>query len=450
MSTPAQSDVKTDDSASAQSIHTPSEAASLPVLPAAPPPPRRGGLRSATRALKHVNYQLYFGGQLVSLIGTWMQSVAQSWLVYRLTGSELMLGVVGFCAQVPVFFLAAIGGTVADRLPRRAIIITTQTVAMCQATTLAVLTLTGHVQVWHVMILACTLGVVNAFDVPTRQSFVVEMVGKEDLPNAIALNSTMFNGARMAGPAIAGVLLAAVGEGWCFALNGVSYLAVLTSLFFIRPVRHAVAPKRASVLHNLKEAAQYIRGKEPVRLLLMMLAVSALMGMPYQVLMPIFAQDVLHAGPRGLGYLMSAAGVGALCAAVMLATRHHVDGLERWVGRASFGFGAALVAFSFSPVLWLSLLLVLCVGFCMMTQMASSNTLIQTMVPDQLRGRVMAAYTMMLMGMTPFGALIAGALGHRIGAPHALAVGGCVCMVVSLFYRRKRTAAFLGALPKPA
>jgi MFS family permease len=417
----------------------------LPVLPAVPAPPKRGGLRAAARALRHGNYQLYFGGQLVSLIGTWMQTVAQSWLVYRLTGSEFLLGVVGFTSQIPVFFLAPIGGAVADRLPRRAIMVLTQSIATVQAFILAALTLSGTVQVWHILVLAGVLGLVNAFDVPTRQSFVVELVGKEDLQNAIALNSSMFNGARMIGPAIAGLTVAAVGEGWCFFLNGVSYLAVIAGLLLIRLHRRAVAPKRASVLEQLKEAAKYIRKTEPIRLLLIMLAVSALMGMPYQVLMPIFAHDVLHAGPVGLGWLMSAAGVGALCAALTLATKHQVAGLERWVARASFGFGLGLIAFSGSHWLGLSLLFTLGVGFAMMIQMASTNTLIQTMVPDDLRGRVMAAYTMMLMGMTPFGALLGGTLAHHLGAPATLALGGGVIMVASLLFRRK-LAVFQGAL----
>jgi MFS family permease len=388
---------------------------------------------------------LYFAGQLISLIGTWMQTVAQAWLVYRLTGSELLLGMVGFTSQIPVLLLAPIGGAVADRLPRRTIMVITQSLATVQAFVLAALTLTGTVHVWHVLVLAGLLGLVNAFDIPTRQSFVVELVGKADLQNAIALNSSMFNGARMVGPAVAGLTVAAVGEGWCFFLNGVSYLAVIAGLLLIRLQRRPVPPQRASLLQNLAEAADYIRGKAPVRLLLIMLAISALMGMPYQVLMPIFAQDVLHAGPRGLGWLMSAAGVGALGAALLLATKRHVAGLERWVGRAAFGFGVALIAFTTSHTFWLSLLFMLCVGFAMMTQMASSNTLLQTMVPDALRGRVMAAYTMMLMGMTPFGALIGGAIAHRIGAAATLASGGAVIIAASLLYRR-RLGVFAGAL----
>ncbi|HUJ75797.1 MAG TPA: MFS transporter [bacterium] len=416
-----------------------------------PTPPARTGAPSFVRALQHRNYRLFFTGQLISLIGTWMQSVAQAWLVYRLTGSELLLGLVTFCQQIPVFLLAAVGGTVADRVSRRGIMVCTQSIAMVQALVLAVQTLTHTVQVWEIFLLALVLGLVNSFDVPSRQALSVDMVGKADLQNAIALNSSIFNGARMVGPAIAGLLVAAVGEGWCFFLNGVSYVAVIAGLLMMRLKPGAVARRKASILENVREGVRYIRQTQPVAMLLLMLGVASLMGMPYQVLMPIFAQGVLHSGPSGLGLLMSCAGVGALGAAISLATRLQVRGLEVWIGRAAVSFGLALIAFALSRWLWLSCLLLVGVGYSMMTQMASSNTLIQVMVPDHLRGRVMAAYSMMLMGMAPFGALLAGALAQHIGTPMTVALGGGLCMLSGLAFRRRlaRFRSQSGALLAP-
>ena len=389
---------------------------------------------SALRALSHRNYRLFFGGQLVSLIGTWMQTVAQSWLVYRLTHSELLLGLVGFSSYIPVFLLATLGGTVADRGDRRRILVTTQSLAMLQAFILAGLTLTGTVQVWHIFLLASCLGLVNAFDIPARQAFSVEMVGRADLQNAIALNSSIFNGARMVGPAVAGVMIAWLGEGWCFFVNGASYLAVIAGLIAMRVGPHERG-LTAGILAHVTEGLRFVGHTPPVRVILLMLAMVSLVGMPYTVLMPVFAASVLKTGPSGLGWLMSSAGVGALGAAVTLALRREVRGLERWVARASLGFGAALVAFSTSRWMALSMVLLVAVGYCMMLQMASSNTLVQHMVPDRLRGRVMAVYSMMFMGMSPFGALLAGALAHRIGAPATVALGGCVCMAGSLALR---------------
>ncbi len=384
-----------------------------------------------TRAFRHRNYQLFFGGQLISLTGTWMQSIAESWLVFRLTGSSALLGVTSFCTLIPVFLFATIGGTVADRVNRHRIIIVTQTLSMVFPLVLAALTLSGHVRVWHVFVLATCLGIVNAFDIPARQSFLVDMVGREDLMNAIALNSSMFNGARVVGPAVAGLLVAAVGEGWCFLLNGLSYIAVITGLLLMEVPARPMAAARGPALHDTIEGFRFVVRNAPVHALLALLGVVSFAGMPYSVLMPVFAESILHSGPTGLGLLMGASGLGALGGALALVSRRGVRGLGRWVATAAAAFGIALMCFSLSRSLWLSALLLVPVGASMIVQMASSNTLIQAMVPDALRGRVMAVYSMMFMGMAPFGSLFAGWVAERIGAPATVAGGGLVCLVAA-------------------
>jgi MFS family permease len=377
----------------------------------------------AWRALRHRNFQLFFSGQLISLIGTWMQSVAQSWLVYRLTGSALLLGAVGFASQIPVFLIAPFGGITADRHNRQYIVIATQTASMLLAFILAALTLLHKVQVWHIFILAALLGVVNAYDIPGRQSFLVDMVGKDDLMNAIALNSSMFNGARVIGPAVAGILVAKIGEGWCFFANAVSYIAVIVGLLLMR----VATPPRVNMVspfEHMMEGFRFVNETAPIRALLLLLGLVSLVGMPYAVLMPIFADQILHGGARGLGILMGASGVGALLGALTLAFREGVKGLGRWVAWCCAGFGASLAAFALSHNFRLSVMMLLPVGYCIMLQMACSNTLIQVMVPDALRGRVMAVYSMMFMGMAPIGALLGGVLADRFGAPLTVAVGG--------------------------
>jgi MFS family permease len=381
------------------------------------------------RALRHPDYQLFFGGQLISLIGTWMQVMAQSWLVYRLTNSAVLLGFVGFSSQIPVFLLAPLGGSVADRIDRRHILVATQTAAMLQAFVLAGLTLAGFVQVWHIFVLAALLGIVNAFDIPTRQAFVVDMVGREDLVNAIALNSSMINGARIVGPAVAGVLVASIGEGWCFLVNGVSYLAVITGLLLMSMTIQIPVPLPGSALGSIVEGFRYIRRMRPIRTLLLLLGLVSITGMPYAVLMPIFADRILHGGARGQGLLMGATGLGALAGALLLATRRDIRGLGRWVALATLGFGVGLVLFSLSRFFWLSAALLLPVGFCMIIEMASSNTLIQSLVSNEFRGRVMAVYSMMFLGMAPFGALLAGTLASHLGAPATVALGGIACII---------------------
>jgi MFS family permease len=358
--------------------------------------------------------------------------VAQAWLVYRLTGSSLLLGLVGFANQIPVFLLAPVGGMVADRQSRHRIVIVTQATAMLLALILSALTLLQIIQVWHVMTLAALLGVVYAFDIPARQAFIVDMVSADDLLNAIALNSSMVNSARILGPAIAGIMVAAIGEGWCFFANGVSYVAVLAGLILMAvPVRERLG---SAGLESIVEGFRFVTRTGPIRALLILLGVVSVTGMPYTVLMPIFADEVLHGGARGLGWLMGASGVGALAGTLTLAAKREARGLGKWITLASAGFGASMILFSLSRSFYLSMALLVPVGFSMMMQMASSNTLIQTMSPDALRGRVMAVYSMMFMGMAPFGALIAGALASRLGAPATVVVGGLACLLASAIF----------------
>ncbi len=387
------------------------------------------------RALRHRNFQLFFSGQLISLIGTWMQTVAQAWLVYRMTKSALLLGSVGFASQIPVFLIAPFGGITADRVNRQRLVVATQTAAMILAGILAFLTLSGRVHVWHIFVLASTLGVVNAFDIPGRQSFLVDMVGKEDLMNAIALNSSMFNGARIIGPAIAGILVARIGEGWCFAANSISYIAVIAGLLLMR-VHCAPRASKHSPIEDIIEGFRWANHTRIIRALLLLLGLVSLVGMPYTVLMPVFADKILHGGARGLGILMGATGVGALFGALTLAAKTGVRGLGRWVAFACGSFGISLFLFSFSRSFWLSVALLLPAGYSMMLQMACSNTLIQTMVPDELRGRVMSVYSMMFMGMAPFGAFFGGALAHHIGAPLTVAMGGVACVIGAISFGR--------------
>ncbi len=391
------------------------------------------------RALKHRNYRLFFVGQGTSLVGTWLTRVATAWLVYRLTSSALLLGIVGFAGQIPTFLLAPFAGVLVDRWDRHRVLVVTQALAMVQSALLAWFALRGTITVWHVLVLSAFQGLINAFDTPARQAFVVEMVdAREDLANAIALNSSMVNGARLLGPSVAGVLIAVVGEGWCFAVDAVSYVAVIISLLLmhLRPRTEARrVPKR--VLVELREGFRYAGSFAPIRAILLLLACVSLTGIPYTVLMPIFASKVLHGGAHTLGILMAATGVGAVAGALWLAARTTVLGLGRTLWHAGTLFGAALIAFSFSRAVWLSTLLLIAAGGGMMVQMATSNTLIQTMVDEDKRGRVMSFYTMAFFGMMPFGSLAAGWLGARIGAPATVAWGGVATLAaVALFVRQ--------------
>jgi MFS family permease len=407
------------------------------IASAAPPPTQRSRFRDMVSSLRHRNFQLFFSGQLISLIGTWMQTIAQSWLVYRITGSSLLLGVVGFAGQIPIFILAPLGGLAADRWNRHRIVVCTQVASMILAFALAALTLLHIVKTWEIVVLAALLGAVNAFDIPGRQSFLIEMVSREDLMNAIALNSSMFNGARVIGPAIAGILVSRIGEGWCFFVNGASYIAVIVGLLLMKLAPFRPARAGTSPFEHIAEGFRYIQRTAPILALITLIGIVSLVAVPYSVLMPIFADRILHRGAHGLGILMGAAGVGALLGALTLASRRGVKGLGRVVGISAMGFGASLILFAFSKNFWLSVILIVPVGYGVMLQMSSSNTLIQAMVPDELRGRAMAMYTMMFMGMAPIGSLLSGVFADTIGAPWTVAVGGLGAVLGAIYFLRR-------------
>ena len=396
----------------------------------------RSGLSFMWRALEHRNYRLFFSGQSLSLIGTWMTRVATSWLVYRLTGSALLLGIVGFAGQIPSFLLAPIAGVLVDRWDRHKLLVVTQILAMLQSLALAILAITGLITVWEIIALSVFQGLINAFDMPARQAFMVEMVeSREDLPNAIALNSSMVNAARLLGPSLAGVLIATVGEGWCFMIDAISYLAVIASLLMmsITP-RTSTTLRGSNILQQLREGWRYVSGFSPIRNILLLLGFVSLVGMPYTVLMPIFAEDVLKGGPNTLGLLMASSGVGALLGALFLASRRTVLGLGKLIPLAAGIFGAGLIAFSFSHVMWLSIVLMLVTGLGFMVQMAVSNTLLQTITDEDKRGRVMSFYTMAFMGTAPFGSLLAGIAAAKFGAPKTLMFGGIGCIIGALIF----------------
>jgi len=388
-----------------------------------------------TRALQHRNYRLFFSGQTVSLVGTWITRIATSWLVYRLSGSVLLLGIVGFFGQIPTLILAPFAGVLVDRWNRHRILVVTQFLSMLQSVALAVLTFAGIITVVDVLILQVVQGVINAFDTPARQAFVVEMVeDRADLPNAIALNSSMVNASRVIGPSIGGIIIAAVGEGWCFTIAAVSYLAVIASLLAMRIVKLERERPETHAWEDLRNGFRYVTHFAPVRESLLLLALVGTMGMPYTVLMPAIASGVLHGGPHTLGYLMTASGVGALGGALYLASRTTVLGLGRAIVVATMTFGASLVAFSLSHTLWLSLLLMPFVGGGMMVEMASTNTIIQTIVDDHMRGRVMAFYTMAFLGTAPLGSLLAGFVADHIGPMKTIMVGGTSCIIAGAVF----------------
>jgi len=382
-----------------------------------------------TRALRHRNYRLFFSGQSVSLVGTWITRVATSWLVYRLTGSELLLGVVGFCGQIPTMLLAPFAGVLVDRWDRHRLLVLTQAASMLQSFVLAVLTLRHEITVPWLLGLQIVQGVINAFDTPARQAFVVEMVeDRADLANAIALNSSMVNGSRIIGPSIGGLLIAAVGEGWCFLADAVSYLFVIASLLMMRLPSARSARVEARVLEELRVGYRYVRESAPIRTALVVLAIVSTMAMPYTVLMPAYAAEVLHGGPNTLGLLMTASGVGALGGGLYLASRQSVVGLGRVAAYSTLIFGAGLVAFAFTTSLWVALAVLPFVGAGFMVEMAATNTVLQTLVTDDLRGRVMAFYTMAFFGTAPLGSLLAGLAADRVGARWTIAAGGVISL----------------------
>ena len=396
------------------------------------------GINLIFRALYHRNYRLFFGGQGISLIGTWMQQIAMSWLVYRMTSSAFLLGLIGFSSQICSFFFSPFAGVISDRWNRHHILIVTQSLAMIQASILAFLTLTGMIAVHHLIVLSLFLGLVNAFDMPTRQAFVVEMVERrENLGNAIALNSFLFNGARLVGPSVAGLLISILGEGMCFLLNALSFLAVIIALLAMKMTYHKREAEKTHVFQGFKEGLIYAFGFPPIRIILFFLSWLSLVATASTTLLPIFARDILHGDARTYGFLMAAIGVGAIIGAIFLAARRGVLGLGRIIAIASGIFGVGLISFSLSHALWLSLSLLLLAGFGMMVHMASSNTILQTMVDDDKRGRVMSLYVMAFMGMAPFGSLTGGSLAGTIGAPSTLIIGGASCILGSLLFMRK-------------
>ncbi len=397
-----------------------------------------GGISHAWRALRAPNFRLFFSGQSISLIGTWMTRIATSWLVYRLTGSAWLLGIVSFMGQIPTFLLAPFAGVWVDRWNKRKVLVWTQALAAVQSLALAALTLTHRITIADILALSVCQGLINAFDMPGRQAFMVEMVDdRRDLGNAIALNSSIVNLARLIGPSLAGVVIALYGEGWCFLVDGISYFAVIASLLAMKLRPLQVPLRQDTLFQQLHEGWQYVSGFLPIRNLLLLFAIVSLMGMPYTVLMPVFASEVLHGGAHTLGFLMAAAGVGALAAAVLLAARKSVKGLLRMVPLSAALFGAGLIAFGLSHVLWLSLALMLVVGFGMMQGMAASNTIIQTLAPADKRGRVMSYYTMAFVGMAPFGSLLAGGLAHVISASWTVVITGACCILGAAWFWRQ-------------
>jgi MFS family permease len=390
------------------------------------------------RSLQFRNYRLFFAGQSISLIGTWMQRIAMPWLVYHLTGSAFLLGLVSFAGQIPTFLLSPVAGVVTDRFSKYGVLVTTQVISLAQALILAILSLTGVIQIWHLVVLSMLLGCVNAFDVPSRHSLVVEMVEKkEHLGNAIALNSMMFNGARLIGPSVAGLILATAGEGICFLINAISYIFVVGSLLLMKMQKQEERKLSGNLLKEMKEGLNYTFGFAPIKHLLILLGVVSLTGSSYQVLMPVFAKEVLHGGSGTFGFLMGAAGLGALIGAVLLASRETLLKLGRIIPASVFLGGAGLILLSFTKISSVSFILLIFIGAGMMLHTASSNTILQTITDDDKRGRVMSFYTIAIMGTAPFGSLIAGSLAKIIGTPYTILIGGISCIVGSFFFYKK-------------
>ena len=411
-------------------------------------PALTGGLSHAWRALRHRNFRLFFGGQSISLIGTWMTRVATAWLVYRLTKSAILLGTVGFVGQIPTFLLAPFAGVIVDRIDRRKVLVWTQSLAMLQSLLLAWLTLSHRITIAEILVLSAFQGVVNAFDMPGRQSFMIRMVeDRTDLSNAIAINSSMVNAARLVGPSLAGIVIAATNEGWCFFIDGVSYIAVIASLLMMRLNAEGERHTGATMIEQLRQGWTYVSASVPIRSILGLFAVLSLMGWPFTVLMPIFAAQVLHGGAHTLGFLMGAVGVGSLVSALTLVVRKSVRGLTKMIPIGAGIFGLGLIAFGFSENLWLSMAMMLVTGFGMMQGLTTSNTILQTLVDEKLRGRVMSYYTMAFVGMAPFGSLLAGALANAIGAPRTVILSGAVCMAGGLWFWARLTRVRRAMLP---
>jgi MFS family permease len=390
------------------------------------------------RSLQYRNYRLFFSGQSISLIGTWMQRIALPWMVYHITGSAFLLGLVGFAGQIPTFLLAPVAGVITDKFSKYRVLLITQIASLIQALILAILTLLGAIHIWHIVVLSIILGCINAFDTPSRHSFVIEMVEKkEDIGNAIALNSMMFNGARIIGPSIAGLMLATAGEGICFLINALSYIFVIGSLLMMRVKPVAIRKKEGNLIKDLKEGLNYTFGYAPIKHILILLSVVNIMGTSYQVLMPVFAKEVIHGDSGTFGFLMGAAGIGALAGAFYLASRETLIRMGSIIPAATGIFGFGLVILSFTSYFYLSIALMIIIGLGMMLQTASSNTIIQTITDDDKRGRVMSFYTMAIMGTSPFGSLVAGSLAKLIGTPETIFIGGLTCITGAFFFYRK-------------
>jgi MFS family permease len=387
------------------------------------------------RALKYRNFKLYFSGQSISLIGTWIQMIAMSWLVYDLSHSVFLLGLVGFLSRIPTLIFAPFAGVIADRFNKYKLLFLTQVLAMIQAVIITILLFANVIQIWHILVLGIFLGIINSLDVPVRQSFVIELIEKkEDLSNAIALNSAMVNGARLIGPSIAGILVASFGESWCFMINSLSFIAILWTLWLMKIPRLLQDRKNESHIQELKEGFRYVFGFHPIRDILLLLALVSLMGMPFQILMPVFAKDIYNGGPNTLGFLMAAVGLGALIGALYLAHKKSVLGLGKNLVIATGIFGFGLVLFSFSQSFWLSLLILVFTGLGMMIEITASNTLLQTISDDDKRGRVMSFYSLAFMGTVPLGNLLSGVLSDLIGVPYTVLFGGVFCIIGAIIF----------------
>jgi len=407
-----------------------------------------GSVSRAWRALRNRNYKLFFIGQSISVIGSWMTRLAMSWLVYRLTHSALLLGVVSFAGQIATFALGPFGGVWVEHLNRRRLLVWTQSARALQSLGLAALTLAHVITLWEIVALIAVQGVIDSLDMPARQSFVVEMIeDRNDLSNAIAINYTMVNGARLIGPAIAGAVIAAVGEGWCFLTDGISYLAVIASLLMMRIKPPLIHRRSASMFAQMREGWDFVRTHRAIRTVLLLFALLSLLGWPYSVLLPVFAGQVLHGGPHTLGWLSGASGFGALISAVSMTMRRTGAGLPRMIQISAALLGIALIALGLSKWLWLSLPVMIVVGFGIMQSASASNTIVQSLVPDNMRARVMSYYTMAYFGAAPFGSMMAGTLASRIGAPGTVIVAGICCLVLSIWFATQLPK--LSAAPGP-
>ena len=395
--------------------------------------------RKTFAAFQHRNYRLFFFGQSISVIGTWMQQVAIGWLVYQLSNSALTLGVVRFLSVIPITLLTLVGGAVADRVEKRRVVVVTESIAMLLAFALTGLVYFGVIKIWQIAVLALLEGITDAFDIPTRQSFVVEMVGKNDLMNAIALNSSLFNGARVFGPALAGILIGVVGVAGCLFFNGLSYFAIVAAYLAMRLPAAPAPTERKSMWHETLEALRYVASDRVLRAIISLVTIVSLFGWPYSVLLPVFARDVLHVGARGFGFLMAANGVGALVGALTLASLGDSPHRRKLFYGGLFGFCGMLVLFAHSTVYWLSAATLAGSGFFMIIFFATANTSVQTRVPDELRGRVMGIYALAFLGLTPFGSLLAGAIAKTVSAAFAVTLGAAICIIAGLVVMRIMT-----------